>query len=450
VIRNIEAASLTLFRSGPASASACALSALLLLVACSASEPLAPPSGRPDLISSVMRTVRNEYVEPVGDEKLVEGALKGMLQSLDPHSSYMSERDYRAFETETTGEFGGIGIEVSQEEERLTVVSPIDGTPASRAGLKAGDRIVTINGEPTRGMALADSVMRLRGPAGSSVTLGIVREVEADPFDVTLTREIIEIDPVDWRLVGDVGYVRVSIFNDRAHEGVVQAIESLRRQGGKGLRGYVLDLRDDPGGLLGQSIRIADVFLDEGEIVSVKGRHPDDVERFRATPGDLTGGAPMVVLVNEGSASASEIVAGALQDNGRATILGTQSFGKGSVQQVIPLNGRGALRITTARYYTPSGRSIQLVGITPDLVVEVGGGERSGTREADLRGALTNDTEQAPPTIRTEARQARPAARRGSPDGGDVPDMQLDRAVELLTGLSPTLRAQALRAVPSR
>jgi carboxyl-terminal processing protease len=384
-----------------------------------------------DVMTTVVRTVKGQYVEPVADHTLVEGALKGMLQSLDPHSSYMSEEDYRAFESEATGEFGGIGIEVAQEDQLLKVVAPISDTPAARAGLRAGDRIVAIDGISTAGMALTDTVSRLRGPAGTSVTLGIARDSEPEPIQVRLTREIIEVDPVDWRLVENVGYLRLSVFNERAAAALAQAIADLRLQAGGGPVGYVLDLRDDPGGLLGQAVAVADMFLDSGEIVSIKGRDPGHVERYAAGPGDLTDGAPLVVLINGGSASASEIVAGALQDHGRARILGTRSFGKGSVQKIIPLNGRGALRLTTARYYTPSGRSIQRVGIAPDIVVEAGNGGWDGLREANLAGALGNGIDGAAPAVHTdEAPSRRPAAPGGR--DGDVRDVQLDRAVELL------------------
>ncbi|HEV7369008.1 S41 family peptidase [Arenibaculum sp.] len=400
----------------------------VLLTSC-ASEP---PDGamRDDVMATVVRTVKGQYVEPVADNALVEGALKGMLQSLDPHSSYMSEEDFRAFETEATGEFGGIGIEVAQEDQLLKVVAPIDDTPAARAGLRAGDRIVTIDGVSTAGMALTDTVSRLRGPVGTSVTLGIARESEPDPLNVNLTREIIEVDPVEWRLVEDVGYIRLSVFNERAAAALVHAVADLRRQAGRNPAGYVLDLRDDPGGLLGQAVAVTDMFLDAGEIVSIKGRDPAHVERYAAGPGDLIEGAPLVVLINGGSASASEIVAGALQDHGRATILGTRSFGKGSVQKIIPLNGRGALRLTTARYYTPSGRSIQLVGISPDVVVEAGDGRPDGLREANLAGALSNDTgDERPAAVSADERSSRGAPGQAS---GEDEDVQLDRAVELL------------------
>lgn len=406
--------------------------ATVLLTSCATEPP--GIAMRDDVMATVARTVKGQYVEPVADHTLVEGALKGMLQSLDPHSSYMSEEDYRAFESEATGEFGGIGIEVAQEDQLLKVVAPIDGTPAARAGLRSGDRIVAIDGVSTAGMALTDTVSRLRGPPGTSVTLGIARESEPEPIQVNLTREIIEVAPVEQRLVEGIGYIRLSVFNDRAAAALADAVAELRGQAGGGPAGYVLDLRDDPGGLLGQAVAVADMFLDAGEIVSIKGRDPAHVERYAAGPGDITDGAPLVVLINGGSASASEIVAGALQDHGRATILGTRSFGKGSVQKIIPLNGRGALRLTTARYYTPSGRSIQLVGISPDIVVEVGNGGWDGLREANLAGALGNDG--APPAASADAapsrRSAAPDGQGGDGQGGDGQDVQLDRAVELL------------------
>ena len=392
------------------------------------------PAERYDLLGAAMRIVQAEYVEPVGRDRLIEGAVSGMLESLDPHSSYLNEQDFSAFETEASGEFGGIGIEIGQEEDRILVVDPIDDTPAARAGLRSGDVIVSIDGTSTAGMSLPDSVNRLRGRPGSSVMLGILRDEAGEAFDVTLTREIIEIDPVDWRLEGNIAYIRIAMFNDRTTDDLLDAVAAIRReaatQPAAQPAGYVLDLRDDPGGLLGQAVAVSDLFLEDGVIVSVRGRATNDVERFHALPGDVAQGVPIVVLINSGTASASEIVAGALQDHGRALILGTQSFGKGSVQKIIPVLNGGALRLTTARYYTPSGRSIQLVGISPDVVVEGDAGRPVGDREADLRNALANDTEAPPGPRQGAGRTAGRTAGPGTSDGETDP--QLETALRML------------------
>jgi carboxyl-terminal processing protease len=348
-----------------------------------------------DLFGEVFERVRADYVEEVSDEQLIEAAINGMLSSLDPHSSYMNAKSFRDMQVQVRGEFGGLGIEVTMENGVVKVVSPIDDTPAAKAGLKPGDFITHIDGEPVLGMSLNDAVEHMRGPVNSKIKLTIRRQGR-DPFDVTVARAIIKIQSVKSHLEGnDIGYIRITSFNEQADSGVRAAMKALKQQSGNHLQGIVLDLRNNPGGLLDQAIAVSNDFLDKGEIVSTRGRHAEDAARYNAKAGgDLTGGLPMVVLINGGSASASEIVAGALQDQHRAVLLGTRSFGKGSVQTIIQLPGHGAMRLTTARYYTPSGRSIQAKGIEPDIVVEPAKIERlavaEGRHEADLRGALKN------------------------------------------------------------
>ena len=358
---------------------AATLGALLLLVpACASAEgtPGAAPGNSSEtyrelnLFGDVFERVRSEYVEPVSDEKLVESAINGMLSSLDPHSSYLNRENFQDMQVQTRGEFGGLGIEVTQENGLIKVVSPIDDTPAFRAGIQPGDFIVAIDGDSIAGMLLSDAVQKMRGPSGSTVKLTMRRGETGDPFDLTLTRDVIKIQSVRFRKEGkDLGYIRITTFNEQTQSGLEKAIKSLEEDPGQNLRGIILDLRNNPGGLLDQAVSVSGTFIDKGEIVSTRGRNPDNNQRFDAKGGDLTKGLPLVVLINGGSASASEIVAGALQDHHRAVIMGTQSFGKGSVQTIIPLPGHGAMRLTTARYYTPSGRSIQQLGITPDIEV---------------------------------------------------------------------------------
>src|SRR5215207_5147477 len=353
-----------------------------------------------NIFGDVFEKVRSDYVEPPNDAKLIEGAINGMLTSLDPHSSYMSPNEFREMQVETQGEFGGIGIEVTMEDGLIKVVAPIDETPAARAGILANDIIIQIDGEPVQGLTLNQAVDKMRGPVNTPVALTIRRQDKKEPLEVKLTRETIRIRPVRARTEGeDIGYLRISQFNDQTTEALRAAIKTIAGEVGPDkLKGYVIDLRNNPGGLLDQAIMVSDAFLTKGEIVSIRGRTAAETQRY-ATKGkvkDLVGGKPLVVLINGGSASASEIVAGALQDHKRATVLGTRSFGKGSVQSVIPLgNNRGALRLTTARYYTPSGRSIQAKGIDPDQEVlqEVpdelkGKDETKG--EVSLRGHLKN------------------------------------------------------------
>ncbi|MBX5471332.1 MAG: S41 family peptidase [Acetobacteraceae bacterium] len=323
------------------------------------------------LFGDVFERVRADYVDPVSDRDLIENSINGMLTGLDAHSSYMNAKAFRDMQVQTRGEFGGLGLEVTEDKDGLIkVISPIDDTPAARAGIKAGDIILALDGKSVQGLTLNEAVDRMRGPPNTKITLTIKREGVDKPFQVTMQREIIHIQVVRSHIEGDVGYVRLTQFNEQSDTGIRQAIEKLRQQSGGRLKGYILDLRNNPGGLLDQAVAVANDFLDRGEIVSTRARHPEDSQRFNAKPdGDITHGAPLVVLINNGTASASEIVAGALQDNRRAILLGTRSFGKGSVQTVIPLAGNGAIRLTTARYYTPSGRSIQGFGIEPDVVV---------------------------------------------------------------------------------
>ncbi len=354
------------------------------------------------LFGDVFEKVRTDYVEKPEESKLIESAVNGMLTSLDPHSSYMDAKAFRDMQTTTKGEFGGLGIEVTMEDGLIKVVSPIDDTPASKAGLLANDIITQIDDDQVQGLTLNQAVDKMRGPVNSPVRLKISRKEAKDPIDVTLNRDIIKIRPVRSKVEGgDIGYVRLTQFNEQTFEGLKTAIDKLQTEiGNDKLKGYVVDLRNNPGGLLDQAVMVSDAFLDRGEIVSTRGRNPDETQRFSAKAGDLAKGKPIVVLVNGGAASASEIVAGALQDHKRATIMGTRSFGKGSVQSIIPLGGQGALRLTTARYYTPSGRSIQAKGIEPDQEVlqDVpddlkGKDETKG--EAGLKGHLKQkDTEE--------------------------------------------------------
>ena len=348
-----------------------------------------------NLFGDVFEKIRTDYVEKPDDAKLIESAISGMLSGLDPHSSYMDPKSFKDMQVQTKGEFGGLGIEVTQEEGFVKVVTPIDDTPASRAGLLAGDLIVEIDGDTVQGLTLNQAVDRMRGPVNSSVKLRISRK-GTDSFEVSLTREVIKISSVKSRIENDIGYIRITQFTEKTFDGLKNAIEQTSKTvPADKLKGYVVDLRNDPGGLLDQAIAVSDAFLEKGEIVSTRGRNPDDAQRYVARSGDLTGGKPLIVIINGGSASASEIVAGALQDHKRATIIGTRSFGKGSVQTIIPLGPSGALRLTTARYYTPSGRSIQAKGIEPDIQVlqdvpdDIKGKDET-KGEAALKGHLKN------------------------------------------------------------
>ncbi|HKJ74887.1 MAG TPA: S41 family peptidase [Alphaproteobacteria bacterium] len=395
--------------------------------------------GQLNLLGDVIERVRQDYVEPVNDQKMIEAAINGMLTSLDPHSSYMNAKMYRDMQVQTRGEFGGLGIQVTLDNNLIKVISPIDGTPAAKAGIKAGDYITELDGESVVGMTLSDAVEKMRGPVNSSIKLTIARPGKDKPFNVALTREIIQIKPVKFHAERDVGYIRISSFNEQTDAGVKEALTKLPKEiGPNKLRGYIIDLRDNPGGLLDQAIAVVDDFVDHGEIVSTRGRRPEDTQRYNAKPGDMAHGKPLIVLINGGSASASEIVAGALQDHRRAVILGTRSFGKGSVQTIIPLGTHGALRLTTARYYTPAERSIQAKGIEPDIVVHqakvepINGQQR--LHEADLRGHLA-----APKPVDTGAKQdsvTTDAEGTGDESASKTDDYQLSYALDLLRGIS--------------
>jgi carboxyl-terminal processing protease len=424
-----------------------------------------------DLFGEVFERVRAEYVEQVSDKQLIESAINGMLTSLDPHSNFLNSDEFQDMQSQTRGSFGGLGIEVTMENGVVKVVSPIDDTPAAKAGVQAGDLIIAIDGKPIVNMSLNEAVDKMRGPVGSNIVI-TVRRGDTEPFDLTLARATIPVESVRWRTEGDVGYIRITSFTERTEDGLKRGIADIKKKLGDKLQGYVLDLRNDPGGLLDQAIAVSDAFIDKGEIVSTRSRKADQAQRYNATPGDLADGLPLVVLINGGSASASEIVAGALQDHHRAVLMGTQSFGKGSVQTIIPLPGHGAMRLTTARYYTPSGRSIQQLGITPDIEVQQARIEEiaqmRGYREADLKGALNNDNKQnvpaeggadqkAPttPPAGGGAQTDKPATpgqdKAASPptDGAadankpaDV-DYQLSRALDLLRGLALFQKGQA-------
>ncbi|UDL95700.1 S41 family peptidase [Lichenihabitans sp. PAMC28606] len=350
-----------------------------------------------NLFGDVFEKIRTDYVEKPDEEKLVEAAINGMLTSLDPHSSYMDAKSYRDMQVQTRGEFGGLGIEVTQEDGNIKVVTPIDDTPASKAGILSGDMIVAIDGDAVSGLTLNQAVDKMRGAVGTPVTLKILRAKQKDTQDVKLTRAVITIKSVKYEEKDDVGYIRISQFNEQTYDGVKAAMQKFQTDiPSDKFKGYILDLRNNPGGLLDQSIEVSNSFIDRGEIVSTRGRNADETQRYSARPGgDLSHGKPMVVLINGGSASASEIVAGALQDHKRATIMGTRSFGKGSVQTIIPLGQSGALRLTTARYYTPSGRSIQAKGIEPEVqiledVPDELKGKDDTKGEASLKGHLKN------------------------------------------------------------
>jgi carboxyl-terminal processing protease len=383
-----------------------------------------------DLFSNAFERVRANYVRPVQDSELVNAAIQGMVTSLDPHSSYMDAKAYNDMQITTKGEFGGVGIEVTEEDGLIKVISPIDGTPAAKAGIKSGDRIAGIDGTSIAGLALNDAIDKMRGPAGSKITLTILREGEKKPFDVTLQRAVVQVDADTWRREGDVAYIRLPGFNEQTAPSLEKGIRELKKQIGPGIKGYIIDLRNNPGGLLDQAIQVSSDLLNGGEVVSTRGRHPEDTQRYDAKGGgDITGGKPIVVLVNAGTASASEIVGGALQDHKRATIVGMTSFGKGSVQTIIPLGeGGGALRLTTARYFTPSGHSIQAQGIIPDIAVAQGDEANvpkiARPSEADLPGHLIGE----PVVKKSNAPVIQPAP------GKKYDDFQLSYAEDLLNG----------------
>jgi carboxyl-terminal processing protease len=397
-----------------------------------------------DLFGDIFERVRAQYVEEVEPGDLIEAAINGMLTSLDPHSSYLPPDDAADMRVQTRGEFGGLGIEVTQEDGFVKVVSPIDETPADAAGIEAGDFITHVDGESVLGLTLDEAVDRMRGPVGSEIVITVVREGEEEPFDVSIIRDKIKLTASRARLESDTVVLRVTTFNDQTYDQMAKGLaKQIEEAGGQDkVNGVVLDLRNNPGGLLTQAIRVSDAFLEKGEIVSTRGRNPADGERFNATAGDLALGKPLVVLINGGSASASEIVAGALQDHRRAIVVGTKSFGKGSVQTVMPLRGNGAMRLTTARYYTPSGRSIQALGVSPDIVVEQprrpateeteAETNRFSRSEADLRGSLDNDSLSEDEVKQIEADRAKAEAAAKLRED----DYQLAYAIDILRGLS--------------
>ena len=421
-----------------------------------------------ELFGDVFERVRKDYVEPVSDQDLIESAVNGMLTALDPHSSYLPAKNFEDMQEQTKGMFGGLGIEVTMESGYVKVVSPIDETPAARAGVQPGDLIVAIDAKPVLGLTLNEAVDKMRGEVGTPITVTIRRE-GMDFFDLNIVRAVIKIRSVRSRLEGDIGYLRITTFNEQTQPNLENSIRDIKKQLGDKVKGYVLDLRNNPGGLLDQAVSVSDTFLDRGEIVSTRARRAEDTQRFNAKSGDMADDKPIVVLINDGTASASEIVAGALQDHDRAIILGTKSFGKGSVQTIIPL-GRGdsAMRLTTARYYTPSGRSIQALGIEPDIEVlpaQMKPIKRRFRRaEADLKGALNNDTldmdenGEPAPDIPEGAVPAKPIESDGEADkkpeaktdesASEIEDYQLARALDLLQGIALYQKEKAPAAMP--
>jgi carboxyl-terminal processing protease len=384
-----------------------------------------------NLFGDVFELVRNGYVDEVKVDTLVEGAINGMLTALDPHSNYLNAKNFTDMKVQTRGEFGGLGIEVSMESGLVKVVSPIDDTPAARAGLKPNDLITHLDGAPVQGLTLPEAVEKMRGPVNSDIILTVRREGQ-EPFDVKLTRAVIKIQSVRSHLEGNnIGYIRVTSFNEQTDVGLNNAMKNLKQQADNKLIGVILDLRNNPGGLLDQAVAVSDAFLEKGEIVSTRGRRADDAQRYNARPGDIATGLPMAVLINGGSASASEIVAGALQDHHRAVVIGTKSFGKGSVQTIIPLAGHGAMRLTTARYYTPSGRSIQARGIDPDIIVE------AAKIAKDEKAAKAGDKTAKAADKKDDKSDA--AAEPGAIDPaimGTADDYQLARAVDMIRGIT--------------
>jgi carboxyl-terminal processing protease len=394
------------------------------------------PANTPDtyqelkLFGDVFQLVRADYVDKVGDDKLVEGAINGMLTSLDPHSNYLDAKNFDDMKVQTRGEFGGLGIEVSMESGLVKVVSPIDDTPAAHAGIKPGDLITKIDGAAVQGMSLPQAVEKMRGPVDSDITLTISRKGQ-QPFDVKLTRAIIKIKSVRAHLLDkDIGYVRITSFTEQTDVGLDNAMNQLKQDANNKLAGVVLDLRNNPGGLLDQAVAVASAFISKGEIVSTRGRSADDAQRYDSHTADITGGLPMAVLINGGSASASEIVAGALQDHHRAILIGTRSFGKGSVQTIIPLAAHGAMRLTTARYYTPSGRSIQALGIEPDILVEAAKIENAAKKDDAAAAAAGKDAKAKDSDAAVEENTVDPSII------GTADDYQLARAVDMLRGIA--------------
>jgi carboxyl-terminal processing protease len=409
------------------------------------------------LFGDVFERVRAEYVDPVDDKDLIENSINGMLTGLDPHSSYMNSKAFRDMQVQTKGEFGGLGIEVTQDNGFIKVISPIDDTPASRAGVKAGDIITALDGKTVQGLSLQDAVDRMRGAPNSKITLTIKREGIDKPVEVSMLREVIHIQVVKQRMEpNNIGYVRLTQFTEQADASLKQAVKTLKQQSGGKLKAVILDLRNNPGGLLDQAVSVSGDFINQGEIVSTRARHTEDAQRWDAKGSDIIDGVPLVVLINGGSASSSEIVAGALQDHQRAVLLGTRSFGKGSVQTVIPLPGNGAMRLTTARYYTPSGRSIQGQGIMPDVTVAETREEQprfGPEREADLNHVLKNEggTPDTPPAPRSDLPPIAKELPAKPPEGfpkfdpakPDDTDFQLQQALVLAKAMAAQSHATA-------
>ena len=402
----------------------------------SATSPNAEIYKQLDLFGDVLERVRSDYVEKPDDSQLIDSAINGMLAGLDPHSAYLNPKNYRDMQVQTRGEFGGLGIEVTMENGIVKVVSPIDDTPAAKAGLQSNDLITHLDGDQIVGLTLEQAVEKMRGPVNTPITLTVMRKGSDDPIDIKIVRDVIRINAVKARLEGEIIYAKVSTFNEQTHANLVKQIDGLKKKLGKAPKGFVIDLRNNPGGLLDQAINVSDDFLEQGAIVLTKGRNLEETQRSNARPGDITEGKRILVLINGGSASASEIVAGALQDHKRALVIGTRSFGKGSVQTIIPLGQNGALRLTTARYYTPSGRSIQAKGIMPDVIIEQELPDELKPKkpekprgEASLRGHLKGD-------------DAKKKEKEESGSSAYVPkepekDTQLQYALQLLRGEIP-------------
>ncbi|HEY5337305.1 MAG TPA: S41 family peptidase [Rhizomicrobium sp.] len=408
------------------------IAATVMHLAYAASDASTPYS-QLDRFGTVFATVRADYVEKPDDKLLVENAIGGMLTNLDAHSSYFDPKTYSDMQVRTEGEYGGVGVVIQSDKGAIKAVAVMDDAPASHAGMKAGDTILQIDGTPITGFKLDDVQKKMRGLSGTKVTLTIMRAGVRDPFDLKMARAQVAVEPVTSKREGDVGYIKIPAFNDHTDSGLRAAVASLKKQIGPGIKGYIIDLRDDGGGVLDQAISVSDDFLEGGEILSMRGRNPEDTERFDAHPGDITGGKPVIVLINGGTASASEIVSGALQDHKRATIVGTLSFGKGSVQTIIPLNNGedGALHMTTARYYTPSGRSIQALGITPDVAVAQG-----PSPDDDPYAELAEREVLLPHHLEAEGEHAAVSTVKPimPPAGKKFDDFQLSYAVSMLSG----------------
>ena len=385
------------------------------------------------MFGEVYERVRREYVEEVSDKELIEAAIEGMLQSLDPHSSFMNSESFKDMQVQTKGEFGGLGIEVTMEDGFVKVVSPIDDTPAFEAGVQAGDFIIEIDGVSVYGMTLGEAVDQMRGLINTEITIKISRG-DAEPFDIKIIRDKIKVQSVKARREGNAAYLRITSFNEKTESGLLKKMKELKEEIGKDITGVILDLRNNPGGLLTQAVAVSDAFLNRGEIVSTRGRKKRSEQKFNAISGDISDGLPVVILINGGSASASEIVAGALQDHKRAIIMGTTSFGKGSVQTIIPIQRDSAMRLTTARYYTPSGNSIQAKGIVPDIIVKQAKIEElepfSNRKESDLKGHLKNPTEG-----NANLEKIKKESSNTEVENKKI-DYQLNRAIDLLEGIS--------------